>query len=271
MPPSAVRTALEGRSVETPALARVVGHVAQGLPTDGVALPDGRLVIRDYEGATVYQPPAYDGKALVAQVRLGWPLQDQGETIAAIDGGRAVVVGSEGADQELVRVTVPEAPAAPTTGTGSAASPSSVNPSATSATQSSGGGAGQRLGIGLIARGAPLLLRSAGTFPGGGAQRGGPRRPPAGRGKRPQLEPVTGTARSASAPKANGARPLASPGPDADEGVRGVRPAAGGVHHPDQAERELQGQTEAQHSKARDGNDRGRGGPHHGPTDDARA
>jgi hypothetical protein len=174
VPPAAVRTALDGRSVETPALARVVGHVAQGLPTDGVAMPDGRLVIRDYEGATVYQPPAYDGKALVAQVRLGWPLQDQGETIAAIDGGRAVVVGSEGADQELLRVTVPEGPAAPTTGSGSAASPFSANPSATSATQS-GGGTGQRLGIGLIAL---ALLTAAGV---GGhlvraRGRGGPRR-----------------------------------------------------------------------------------------------
>jgi hypothetical protein len=150
VPQAAVRTALDGRSVETPALARVVGHVSQGLPTDGVALPDGRLVIRDYEGATVYQPPAYDGKALVAQVRVGWPLQDQGETIAALDGGRAVVVGSEGADQDLLRVAVPEGPTAPTTGTESGSGSASLNTSASSAAQS-GGGPARRVGIGLIA------------------------------------------------------------------------------------------------------------------------
>lgn len=116
VPPSAVRTALAGHSVETPALARLVGKVSQGLPTDGVALPDGRIVIRDYEGATVYVPPAYDGKALVPQARLGWPLQDQGETMAVVDGGRAVVVGSEGEREALIRVDVPAAPS-PTSGT----------------------------------------------------------------------------------------------------------------------------------------------------------
>ncbi|MFL6099576.1 MAG: hypothetical protein ACJ71T_06455 [Actinomycetales bacterium] len=113
VPPAAVRTALAGHSVESPALARLVGTVSQGLPTDGVALPDGRLVVRDYEGATVYAPPAYDGKALVPQARLSWPTQDQGETMAVVDGGRAVVVGSEGEREALIRVDVPAAPSPP--------------------------------------------------------------------------------------------------------------------------------------------------------------
>ncbi len=73
VPPAAVRSALAGHDVTTPALATVVGHVSQVLPTDGVALPDGRIIVRDYTGATVYQPPAYDGKALVAQTRIALP------------------------------------------------------------------------------------------------------------------------------------------------------------------------------------------------------
>lgn len=114
VPPAAVRLALSGHDVTTPALARVVGQVTQVLPTDGVALPDGRLIVRDYTGATVYRPPAYDGKPLVVQARLALPEQQQGETMAVVDGGRDVVVGSEGHDQYLWRVAVPAAPAGAT-------------------------------------------------------------------------------------------------------------------------------------------------------------
>jgi len=151
VPPAAVRTALAGHSVETPALARLVGRVSQGLPTDGVALPDGRLVIRDYEGATVYEPPAYDGKALMAQARLSWPLQDQGETVAAIDGGRSLVVGSEGKDEDLLQVAVPAAPgsAAGSASTGSAAGPSN-RASATGASTGSESHSGRLAGGALI-------------------------------------------------------------------------------------------------------------------------
>ncbi len=155
VPPAAVKTALAGHSVEKPALARLVGRVSQGLPTDGVALPDGRLVIRDYEGATVYEPPAYDGKALVAQTRLGWPLQDQGETVAAIDGGRSIVVGSEGKDEDLLRVAVPAAPGAASgsgpSSTGSVAGGSSGSSAAGGSGASTGsGGFNGRLAGGLL-------------------------------------------------------------------------------------------------------------------------
>jgi hypothetical protein len=145
VPPAAVRTALAGDSVETPALARLVGRVSQGLPTDGVALPDGRLVIRDYEGATVYEPPAYDGKALVAQTRLSWPLQDQGETVAAIDDGRSLVVGSEGKDEDLLQVAVPAAP-----GSASGSRPSSTATSASPAPASGSGSLNGRLAGGAL-------------------------------------------------------------------------------------------------------------------------
>jgi hypothetical protein len=152
VPPAAVRTALAGHSVATPALARKVGTVAQNLPTDGVALPDGRLVIRDYEGATVYQAPAYDGRPLVAQARLSWPLQDQGETIAAVDGGRAVVVGSEGEHEALIRVDVPAAPATATPGTpaGSPAGGPDAGSSGAAGPGGTGADRGRLAGAGLL-------------------------------------------------------------------------------------------------------------------------
>lgn len=146
VPPAAVRTALAGHSVETPALARKVGHVSQGLPTDGVALPDGRLVVRDYEGATVYEPPAYDGTALVAQARLTWPNQDQGETMAVVDAGRAIVVGSEGEREPLLRVDLPAATASPSSSRTASAAGGAQQPVA-----SSGHDPSWWLGAGLVA------------------------------------------------------------------------------------------------------------------------
>lgn len=110
VPPAAVRTALAGRSVTTPALARKVGTVDQVLVTDGVALPDGRLVLRDYLGATIYAPAAYDGRALRALSRLALPGQRQGETMALLPGAKAVLVGSEGVRQPLWRVGLPGGP-----------------------------------------------------------------------------------------------------------------------------------------------------------------
>jgi hypothetical protein len=159
VPPAAVRRALAGRSVETPALARKVGSVDQGLPTDGVALPDGRVVVRDYEGATVYAPPAYDGRPLAAQTRLSWPLQDQGETIAAIVGGRAVVVGSEGEHEALLRVDVPRAPSARTS---TASSKAGSVPRHPTADQSGPPGTdrGRLVGAGLVV--IALVTASAG-------------------------------------------------------------------------------------------------------------
>lgn len=150
VPDSAVREALAGHDVSTPALARPVGSVSQTFPTDGVALPDGRLVIRDYQGATVYRPPAYDGTPLVAQTRLSLPLQDQGETVAAVDGGRALMFGSEGKNEPLVRVAVPVA--APPGSTGAAGPTGSTDPpSRTAGPAAHPASAGTWLGRGLIA------------------------------------------------------------------------------------------------------------------------
>ncbi len=154
VPPAAVRRALAGHDVTTPALATVVGRVTQVLPTDAVALPDGRLVVRDYEGATVYAKPAYDGKQLVEQTRLALPFQDQGETMAVADGGRAVVVGSEGVGEDLYQVALPAGPAAATSPP-SGRSESSASRTSGAGEQSGSGSrspdAGRLVGLGLLA------------------------------------------------------------------------------------------------------------------------
>jgi hypothetical protein len=160
VPPAAVRSALAGHDVTTPALARLVGRVSQVLPTDGVALPDGRLVIRDYLGATVYDPPAYDGKALVPQARLTVPAEPQGETMAVVDAGQAVLVGSEGVDQPLYRVAVPAAPHSTSAGGTSTGSQGSARPSGSSASAPGSGGPGVATLVGgaLIAVAALTVL-----------------------------------------------------------------------------------------------------------------
>jgi hypothetical protein len=109
VPPAAVRAALRGVSTDEPALARRLATVGQGLVTDGAALPDGRLVLRGYSDAVVYAAPARGQMEALERVEL--PSQPQGETLAVERGGGTVLVGSEGEDQPLWRVSVPGAPA----------------------------------------------------------------------------------------------------------------------------------------------------------------
>jgi hypothetical protein len=107
VPPDAVRRALAGRPVADPATAVPLGSVPQTLVTDAVALPDGRVVVRDYGAAVVYR---FSGGRLSRVGALDLPAQPQGETVAAERGGRSVLVGSEGVRQPLWRVAVPGAP-----------------------------------------------------------------------------------------------------------------------------------------------------------------
>jgi hypothetical protein len=139
VPAGAVGQALLGESVESPVLARKVGTVSQGLPTDGTALPDGRLVIRDYEGATIYAAPSHRDQPLVAQARLSWPVQDQGETITAAE--HSLIVGSEGEREPLLRVDVPAAAS-----TGSSGTPTRTHPTA----RGSDSDTGRLVGLGLL-------------------------------------------------------------------------------------------------------------------------
>lgn len=138
VPPAAVAAAVAGRSTTEPVTATVVGTVAQSLVTDGAALPDGRLVLRGYDGAVVYAAPV-PGRPLRALFDVTLPPQPQGETLAVVEGGAAALVGSEGRDQPLWRVALPPAapdpPAVPgPAGTSSASTTPAAGPAATSGT-----------------------------------------------------------------------------------------------------------------------------------------
>ena len=117
VPAAAVAAAVAGRSTSTPVVAVPVAGVAQSLVTDGAALPDGRIVLRGYDGATIYPDPpvkAVAGEQLEPLQQVVLPAQPQGETITVVDDGTALIVGSEGVRQPLWRVPLPAAAPAPT-------------------------------------------------------------------------------------------------------------------------------------------------------------
>ncbi len=147
VPAPAVAAAMAGRSTPDPVLAQPVAAVAMSLVTDGAALPDGRMILRGYSGATVYPAPPRAGGAaggtLQPLQQVALPAQPQGETLTVVDGGRAVLVGSEGERQPLQRVELPPAVTAPETTPGPATpgpatpgpatpGPATTSPSATS-------------------------------------------------------------------------------------------------------------------------------------------
>lgn len=137
VPSAAVAAALSGRSTVKPVLAIPLARVDQSLVTDGAALPDGRIVLRGYGGATVYPDPAVGGRLDPLQ-EVALPPQPQGETLAVVESAAAVIVGSEGVRQPLWRVRLPLASSAsPSSVPTSSASPSSVPTS--SPTQLNGG------------------------------------------------------------------------------------------------------------------------------------
>lgn len=100
-------------------------HAALSTPivTDGAVLPDGRVVVRTY--STLYVLPAMEDMTAsrispLATARL--PAQEQGESLALLDGGRAVLVGTEGVRQPILRVPLPQ-PGPPTSDATSEAAP----------------------------------------------------------------------------------------------------------------------------------------------------
>jgi MFS family permease len=84
--------------------------------TDGAISPDGeQIALRSYTSLFLY-----NANAFLAQGTRGdsgtvypLPLQPQGETLAYTDNGH-IVVGTEGVDQPLYEITLPEAGRAPT-------------------------------------------------------------------------------------------------------------------------------------------------------------
>ncbi|MFB4312102.1 hypothetical protein [Actinomadura sp. GTD37] len=86
---------------------RKVGD-APAIATDGAFSPDGRTcVIRTYFGARLYsvRPDGRPGKTLKS---LDLPMQSQGESVTYTPDGRSLLVGSEGEDQPVYQVPLPE-------------------------------------------------------------------------------------------------------------------------------------------------------------------
>lgn len=77
---------------------------APPLVTDAGSLDGGRYVLRDYSTLYVY---SRDGEL---ETTVDLPGQQQGESLAVIEGGRAVLVGSEGERSPVFRVPLPPAP-----------------------------------------------------------------------------------------------------------------------------------------------------------------
>jgi hypothetical protein len=149
-----------------------VGTVSMGLVTDGVFLPDGRMVLRNYSAVEVLAPPAGPGDAgLTVLASQDTPTQDQGESVTLADGGTALLVGSEGKKEPVYRIALPVT-VSPSL-TGSAGPPSSSAPATgsrpvvtaapTRAVAGSGsGGAGSSLWVApLVAAGGTALAFAA--------------------------------------------------------------------------------------------------------------
>ncbi len=141
VPAPAVAAAVAGRSTLDPVLAQPVADVAMSLVTDGAALPDGRIILRGYSGATIYRAPPRAGGAAGQELQplqqVALPAQPQGETLTVVDGGRAVLVGSEGERQPLQRVELPPAVTAPATTGPATTGPVKSSPAASSPANSS--------------------------------------------------------------------------------------------------------------------------------------
>ncbi|HET8614654.1 MAG TPA: hypothetical protein VFL94_03940 [Actinomycetales bacterium] len=129
VPAQAVATVVGGTSVSQPVTARNVGGVRQSLVTDASLLPDGRIVLRGYVDAVICRDRTKDDRGLEVERRIPLPPQEQGETLTVVDGGAAILVGSEGVKQPLWRVPLSAPPAA---GAATASATSGAAPSAAS-------------------------------------------------------------------------------------------------------------------------------------------
>ena len=81
---------------------------APSIATDGAFSPDGRTcVIRTYFGARLYSVDA-DGRPGKSLSSIGLPRQEQGESVAFTADGRSILAGSEGTNQPVYRIPLPE-------------------------------------------------------------------------------------------------------------------------------------------------------------------
>ncbi|MFG2085846.1 MULTISPECIES: hypothetical protein [unclassified Spirillospora] len=104
-----------GKVYEGPAKLRTSGFNtmrkvadAPSMATDGAFAPDGRTcVIRTYFGARLYsvKPDGGPGESLTS---IDVPMQGQGESVTYAPDGRSILVGSEGTNQPVYQVPLPE-------------------------------------------------------------------------------------------------------------------------------------------------------------------
>ncbi|MGP4026531.1 hypothetical protein [Actinomadura sp. 3N407] len=104
-----------GKVYEGPAKLRTSGFNtmrevadAPAMATDGAFAPDGSTcVIRTYFGARLYsvKPDGSPGKSLKS---IDLPVQGQGESVTYAPDGRSILAGSEGTNQPVYQVPLPE-------------------------------------------------------------------------------------------------------------------------------------------------------------------
>ena len=90
-----------------------VADLQMSMVTDGAFLPDGRMVLRGYGSITVFPPPPGTPGVLRPLSRAPVAGQEQGEGLAVVNEGTSLLLGSEGAQQAILRVPVPGAPGSP--------------------------------------------------------------------------------------------------------------------------------------------------------------
>lgn len=104
-----------GKIYEAPKRLRTSGYNvmrkigdAPSIATDGAFSPDGRTcVIRTYFGARLYSVGA-DGRPAKTIKTIDVPMQSQGESVTYTADGRSLLLGSEGEDQAVYRVPLPD-------------------------------------------------------------------------------------------------------------------------------------------------------------------
>jgi len=170
VPPVAVAATLAGHPPSGAVLVRSLGTVQQTLATDGAPLPDGRVIVRGYESATVY---GWSQGRLKSVGALPLPQQRQGESIAVERDGRSVLVGSEGVDQPLYRL--PLAGVEPLESLDDPSTPAPTSSAAATARHPSSLADDSPLprGLGYAAAAVALVLLAAVAWLAGGRFRGG--------------------------------------------------------------------------------------------------
>ncbi len=86
-----------------------VAQMSPAMVTDGAFLPDGTMAIRGYGNlAIVAAPETVDNGRLKTLASKALPDQEQGESLAVVEDGAYVLIGSEGENSSILRVRVPK-------------------------------------------------------------------------------------------------------------------------------------------------------------------